>query len=156
LDTIFKLLFDFFWLIGKGFINIFKGLKKCTDIKLFIVLVALIIASILVKNAYVFLIIYLITLGIIKPKEISNKELEEKLYEIDNIILEIEDLKDNIYLDKREIKKLKKNKTLKELKNYTKGYIKTRAKKRHKFQNLNFVIGDEKIKFGGMKKWLIF
>jgi len=150
LDIILKSILDVLWLVVRGFINIFKGLKKCMDIRFLVVLVILIIASIFVKNGYVLPVIYLIILGTIKPKQLTKIELEQKLNEVDEIIFEIEDLKDNIYLDKREIKRLKKNKTLKELKNYTKEYIKSRAKERRKLKNLKFVVENKNIKFGGI------
>jgi hypothetical protein len=147
-----ELIFNISWFIGKQFVNIAKGLNKCKNIKLLMGLLLTVTLGFIFKYwGYFIPVIYLIILSTMKPKELTKTELEEKLNEVDSIIFEIEDLKDSIYLDKREIKRLKKNKRLKELKDYTKGYIKTRTKERRKLKNLKFVIGNEKIKFGGMK-----
>jgi len=143
-----KLFCDFLWLVGKGFINTLLGLKRCiSDIRLLCILTILCAIAYFMDNMYIAVILYLIFLGIRKPREMGEIELTEKLEDIADKLNYIENLKDNVYMDTREIKELSKDKRIKQLKQYTKGYIKRRTKERKGLKKVKFVLNGKKIKF---------
>lgn len=80
----------------------------------------------------------------------TEKEIEKILSEIYPDMEKIEDIRDTIYLDKKEIRNIfRKNKILRKNKELLNKYKSLRAKERRKLKKIDFELNGSKIKFGG-------
>lgn len=89
-------------------------------------------------------------LDLIPDNRKSEKEIEKILSEIYPDMEKIEDIKDTIYLDQKEISKiLKNNKLLRKNKELLNKYKRLRQKERKNLKKLEFELNGSKINFGG-------
>lgn len=89
-------------------------------------------------------------LNLIPDGRKTEKEIEKILSEIYPDMEKIEDIRDTIYLDKKEIKNiLRNNKLLRKNKELLSKYKSLRAKERRNLKKLDFELNGSKIKFGG-------